>query len=129
MEYADQLKNAGCKCIVLTSRFGILPSADLKRFAQSGVCVVVVKSDSGNANAMQNLLEWAHEHLPYPDQYVHAAGKSGFAMIEDMHDHILWDVAAPKVTELHLHFSQKIMCLMLLLCNFTMMSHFLGAYM
>ena len=33
---------------------------------------------------MQGVLDWAREHLPAIEHFAHAAGVSGFAMLQDM---------------------------------------------
>ncbi len=98
LEYAHQLRNAGSRCIVISSRAGILPSTTLREFGQAGIVVFVIKTNSGNPNSVSAMMAWIHEHLPYPEHYVHAAGKSSFTMLEDLHDSGLWDVAQPKVS-------------------------------
>jgi hypothetical protein len=77
----------------------LLPYATLQGFAASGTCIFTLKSDSSNPQASMAALAWVHEYLPQAKQYVHAAGKSGFTLLEDLHETEFWDVAKPKVTK------------------------------
>jgi NAD(P)-dependent dehydrogenase (short-subunit alcohol dehydrogenase family) len=97
LEYARQLVAAGCRCLVLTSRSGTLPLEALQEFASAGVTVFTISADSGDAKESAAALRWAHEHLPPVQHYAHAAGVSGFAMLDSLSETDFWDVAKPKV--------------------------------
>ncbi len=88
---------AGCRCLVLTSRSGTLLLEVLQEFASAGVTVFTVSADSGDAEESAAALRWAHEHLPAVQHYAHAAGVSGFAMLDSLNEADFWDVAKPKV--------------------------------
>lgn len=98
LEYARQLVAAGCRCLILSSRSGTLPFELLKQFASLEVTVFTVETDASDADASAAVLRWAHEHLPYVQHYAHAAGISGFAMLDSLTETDFWDVAKPKVT-------------------------------
>jgi NAD(P)-dependent dehydrogenase (short-subunit alcohol dehydrogenase family) len=97
LEYAQQLVAAGCRCLVLTSRAGTLPASVLREFAAAGVAAFAVAADFSDAASAAAVLEWAREHLPAVEHYAHAAGVSGFALLGDLSDGQLWEVARPKV--------------------------------
>ena len=82
---------------MLTSRSGTLPLEVLQEFAWAGVTVFTVSADSGDAEESAAALRWAHEHLPAVQHYAHAAGVSGFAMLDNMNEADFWDVAKAKV--------------------------------
>lgn len=88
---------AGCRCLVLTSRSGTLPLEVLQEFASAGVAVFTIGADSGNAKDSAAVLQWAHEYLPSMQHYAHAAGVSGFAMLDSLSDADFWQIAKPKV--------------------------------
>ncbi|KAK9803914.1 hypothetical protein WJX72_004698 [[Myrmecia] bisecta] len=97
LEYARQLVKRGCKRLLLTSRSPDVPRHLLEEFAAADVAVFVVQADSGDAEASQAVLRWAHEHLPHVQHYAHAAGVSGFSLLADMTDEAMWAVCKPKV--------------------------------
>jgi hypothetical protein len=69
---------------VVTSRSGSLPASALAELAAAGCTVLAVKADSADAATMQRVLDWAREELPHIQHFAHAAGVSGFAMLQDM---------------------------------------------
>lgn len=62
-----------------------------------GVNLWVVKADSGVAAEVQAVLLWAHENMPAIEHHAHAAGVSGFDMLQDMSHEEFWAVCQPKV--------------------------------
>lgn len=70
---------------------------DLHWFKHRGVDVVVTKADASKASDVRRVLEWVHEELPYIQHYAHAAGVSGFDMLQDTTTDAFWDVANTKV--------------------------------
>ena len=97
LEYARALVAAGCRCLVLTSRYGALPPETLRELAEAGVAAFAVAADAGDASAASAVLGWARERLPAAQHHAHAAGVSGLAPLGDMSDAQLWGVLAPKV--------------------------------
>ena len=87
----------GCRLLVVTSRSGSLPPDALAELAVAGCTVLAVKADSADAASMQRVLDWAREELPHIQHFAHAAGVSGFAMLQDMSAAEFSAVAAVKV--------------------------------
>ena len=82
LEYARSLVEAGCRCLVLTGRSPTLTLETLADFAAAGVAVFTVAADAGDPAAWQSLLRWAHERLPAVQHFAHAAGITGFDMLQ-----------------------------------------------
>ena len=82
---------------MLTSRSGILDPVELTQFAALGVVVYSIKSDSADARASSTMIEWAHETLYAIKCYVHAAGVSNYALLQDVSDDVFNDTCNPKV--------------------------------
>ena len=99
LEYAKQLVKQGCRTLVLTSRTGALADEDKQHFSAYGAAVHVLKTDAGVASEMQQMLAWVHDNLPPVQQYVHAAGVSGFDMLNSMSSEALLEVCKPKVSQ------------------------------
>jgi NAD(P)-dependent dehydrogenase (short-subunit alcohol dehydrogenase family) len=97
LEYARDLVARGCRLLVLTSRSGELAPGARREFEAAGARVICKAVDAGDAPAMRALLAWMREELPYIQHVAHAAGVSGFAMLQDLKPEEFWEVAAPKV--------------------------------
>jgi NAD(P)-dependent dehydrogenase (short-subunit alcohol dehydrogenase family) len=82
LEYAKSLAAAGCRCLVLTGRSPALPPEALAVFAAAGVTVFTVAADAGDPTAWASLLGWAHERLPALQHFAHAAGVTGFDLLQ-----------------------------------------------
>jgi KR domain len=67
---------------VLTGRSPTLPLETLAALAAAGVTVFTVAADAGDPAAWDSLLKWAHEHLPAVQHFAHAAGVTGFDMLQ-----------------------------------------------
>ena len=74
----------GCCLLVVASRSGTLPADGLSDLAATGCTVLAVKADSADAAAMARLLAWAADELPHVEHFAHAAGVTGFALLQDM---------------------------------------------
>lgn len=97
MEYCRQLVRQGCRFLVVTSRGGKITEKVLKEFAATGCRVVSLAADAANSEDMSRVLTYVREELPYIQHYTHAAGVSGFKMLQDMETETFWEVANPKV--------------------------------
>ena len=97
MEYARQLVHLGCRLLVLTSRTGTLPASVSCEFAAAGCRVVVLKADASNEEDMKRVITHIRENLPHIQHYAHAAGGSGFEMLQDITPEAFWNVANTKV--------------------------------
>ena len=84
LEYCQSLVQRGCRLLVVASRSGALPAEALAYLAATGCTVLVLKADSADAAAMARVLAWAAEELPHIEHFAHAAGVSGFALLQDM---------------------------------------------
>lgn len=98
LEYARHLVKNGCKHLVLASKSGLLESTLLQEFATSCTTIHVLQANSAEATASLAVLHWAHENLQAVQQYVHAAGVSGFALMPDVSDNEFNEVCRPKVS-------------------------------
>lgn len=74
----------------------------LEDLAKNSTCCFVLKGDSADLTAMNNMMKWVHEHLPSITQMVHAAGVLGHNTIMDMDESQFWHVARPKVQHVFL---------------------------
>lgn len=74
----------GCRLLVVASRSGSLAADSLAVLAAGGCTVMAVPADSADAAAMARVLAWAQEELPHIEHFAHAAGVSGFALLQDM---------------------------------------------
>lgn len=97
LEYCKDLVQRGCKLLVVTSRTGVLPAAAAQAFAAAGVQVVALSADAANPADMARVLGWVREELPFIQHYAHAAGVSGFDMLQDLQPAAFWQVANTKV--------------------------------
>ena len=97
MEYSRQLVRRGCKLLVVTSRTGALPEEVSREFTSHGCRVVALKADAADAANMAQIMSSLREELPYIQHYAHAAGVSGFDMLQDMGVEQFWTVADAKV--------------------------------
>ena len=79
------------------SREPALPIEVLKEFADQGVAMWVVRCNASSPAAMRHLWSWVHEHLPAVQHFGHAAGRSGFNMLQDMPADELRDICLAKV--------------------------------
>ena len=80
------------------SRNPSLDAGQLEFLTRNDVTTFVVRADASNAAASAAVLRWVAEHLPPVLCYAHAAGVSGFALLQDMSEADLLAVARPKVT-------------------------------
>ena len=97
MEYARRVAQGGCKVLVLTSRSGTLNPTELLTFASLGVSAFSIQCQSADASSSARVLEWVHETLACVQHYVHAAGVSSFALMQDMSNVNFNDICGPKV--------------------------------
>ena len=74
----------GCRLLVVASRSGTLPIEALAELASAECTVLAIKADSSDVAAVQRVLSWAHEELPCLHHFAHAAGLSGFALLQDI---------------------------------------------
>lgn len=74
----------GCRLLVVASRSGGLPADALAELAAAGCTMLAVQADSSDAAAVQRVLDWAREELPHIQHFAHAAGVSGFALLQDV---------------------------------------------
>lgn len=84
LEYCRSLVQRGCRLLVVASRSGALAADSLAALAAGGCTVLAVKADSADAAAMARVLAWAQEELPHIEHFAHAAGVSGFALLQDI---------------------------------------------
>jgi NAD(P)-dependent dehydrogenase (short-subunit alcohol dehydrogenase family) len=98
LEYCKALVRQGCRTLVVTSRAGDMDAGCRQLFEAQGVRLVVLKADAGASDDMERVLTWVREELPYIQHYAHAAGVSGFDMLQDMTPSAFWQVANAKVT-------------------------------
>lgn len=82
LEYARSLAAAGCRCLLLTGRSPVLPLEALAGFAAAGVAVFTMAADAGDPATWASLLRWAHERLPALQLFAHAAGVTGFDLLQ-----------------------------------------------
>lgn len=54
----------------------------LAEFSAAGVAVFSVAADAGDPKAWRGVLKWAHERLPAVQHFAHAAGVTGFDMLQ-----------------------------------------------
>lgn len=97
LEYCRQLVRQGCRFLVVTSRRGTLSETVSKEFALAGCRVVILAADAANSKDMSRVMTYVREELPSIQHYAHAAGVSGFNMLQDMETKTFWDVANAKV--------------------------------
>jgi acyl transferase domain-containing protein/short-subunit dehydrogenase/acyl carrier protein len=97
LEYCRQLVRQGCRFLVVTSRGGKLSETVSKEFALTGCRVVTLAADAANSKDMSRVMTYVREELPYIQHYAHAAGVSGFNMLQDMEVETFWEVANAKV--------------------------------
>lgn len=98
LEYARQAVNHGARNLVVISREPTLPLDTLREFAEQGVALWVVRCNASSPTAMRQLWCWVHEHLPAVQHFGHAAGRSGFDMLQDMPASELSDITLAKVS-------------------------------
>jgi hypothetical protein len=82
---------------VVTSRGGAIPPEAAAEFAAAGAEVVCLQADASDANDVARVLARAREELPYIQHYAHAAGVSGFDLLQDLTPAAFWAVADAKV--------------------------------
>lgn len=82
---------------MLTSRTGTLPASVTCEFTAAGCRVVVLKADAADQEDMARVLTHVRENLPHIQHYAHAAGVSGFDMLQDIQADAFWNVANAKV--------------------------------
>ena len=97
LEYSRQLVRRGCRLLVVTSRTGTLPGEVSKEFAAFGCRVVAFKADASHAEDMARVMTHLREQMPHIQHYAHAAGVSGFDMLQDIESKAFWNVADAKV--------------------------------
>ena len=98
MVYACSVAQGGCKVLVITSRSGTLSPTDLAVFIRLGVVIYSIQCQSADASDSAQVLKWVHETLACVQQYVHAAGVSNFALLEDMSNCNFDEICGPKVS-------------------------------
>lgn len=98
MVYARSAAQGGCKVLVITSRSGVLNPTDLAVFIGLGVVIYSIQCQSAYASEIAQVLKWVHETFAGVQQYVHAAGVSNFALLQDMTNCNFDDICGPKVS-------------------------------
>ena len=98
LEYARQAVAHGARNLVVFSREPTLPLDTLREFAEQDVALWVVRCDASSPAAMQQLWIWVHENLPAVQHFGHAAGRSGFDMLQDMPAAELSNITLAKVS-------------------------------